>query len=236
MSSADHDVVVVGDGVSGLSAATFTARQGLKTLVLGTDESMLGLNAHLENYPGFPQGINPDLLLDLLREQAENSGCKLRREEVQDVDRHPEGGFVLVTGDGEKFDVRTEYLIAATAGNAEYLRALELEIVDEEHGSHVQCDESGETSLDGLYVAGGLANKPLQAVISAGHGAEVAVNVLKESDADFVHDWTVPEGFFTDEGGSVPPGAEEIPEDQREERENRSVETMRKAFEGPYAE
>lgn len=233
MSSANNDVVVVGDGVAGLSAATFTARQGLETLVLGTGESILGLNAHLKNYPGFPQRINPDIFLDLLREQAENSGCELRREEVVDVDRHPEGGFVLATGDGEKFNVRTEFLIAATAGNPEYLRALDLEIVDEAHGSYVESDEGGRTTLDGLFVAGGLANKPLQAVISAGHGAEVAVNVLQDSDVTFVHDWTVPEGFFTDGGGNVPPGSEEITEDQRKERETRSVETMREAFDTP---
>lgn len=235
MSNGANDVVVVGDGVAGLTAGLFTARQGLDTLVLGTGESMLGLNAHLENFPGFPQGINPGLMLDLLKRQAENSGCELRNTEVTDVDRHPDGGFVLATDGAEKFDVRTNYLIGATAGNADYLRELDIEIVDQQHGAYVECTEGGRTSLDGLYVAGGLADKPLQAIVSAGHGAEVAVTVLEDSEAAFAHDWTVPTGFFTDGGGDIPPGSEEINEEQQRERKNRSRELMRKVFSEDYS-
>jgi len=44
-----YDVLIVGGGVAGLSAATFTARTGLETLVIDTDESILRRNAHLEN-------------------------------------------------------------------------------------------------------------------------------------------------------------------------------------------
>lgn len=220
------DVIVVGGGVAGITAALFTARQGLGTCVLDAGESMLSLNAHLENYPGFPLGINPDDLLELLERQASDNGCSVREATVVDVDGHPDGGFVLSTEESEGFNYRCDYLIGASAGNVEYLREFGLEIVEQEHGAYVESDERGRTSLDGLYVAGGLANKPLQAVIAAGHGAEVAVTVLEESDVDFVHDWTVPEGFFTDGGGEVPPGAEEITDNQREDRARRATEFM----------
>jgi len=65
-----RDVVVVGGGVAGLSTAVFTARQGLDTLVIDDGGSLLRRNAHLENFPGFPLGVDARRLLDLLAEQA----------------------------------------------------------------------------------------------------------------------------------------------------------------------
>jgi thioredoxin reductase len=49
------EVVVVGGGVAGLSAAVFTARHGLDTLVVDAGESILRRNAHLENFPRLPR-------------------------------------------------------------------------------------------------------------------------------------------------------------------------------------
>jgi thioredoxin reductase (NADPH) len=229
-------VFIVGDGPAGLSAGIFTSRQGLDTVITGTGGSMLRMNSHLENYPGFPDGINPRLLLDILGDQAESSGCERVDDEIDDVDHHPEGGFVLSSLSSNKFNYRTKHLIGASAGNADYLRNLDVTIVDQEHGAYVESDESGRTSLDNLYVAGGLANKPLQAIIAAGHGAEVALAVLQDSDVSFAHDWTVPAGFFSDRKGEVPPGCEEITEDQRKDREQRSMETIRDYFENPHPE
>ena len=70
------DVIVVGGGVAGLPAATFTARDGLDTLVVDSGESILRRNAHLENFPGFPSGVNGRQLLDLLEEQSSEAGCR----------------------------------------------------------------------------------------------------------------------------------------------------------------
>lgn len=230
------DVIVVGGGVAGLSAGLFMSRQGLDTCVLDAGESMLRMNAHLENYPGFPEGVNPRLLLDLFEQHARNNGCELREAVVGDVDPHPEGGYVLSTVESSKFNYRTDYLIGASAGNVEYLRNLDVEVVEQEHGAYVESDEKGRTSLEGLYVAGGLANKPLQAVISAGHGAEVAVTLLEDSDVSFAHDWTVPEGFFTERGQEVLSGSEEIDAEQRDQRETQSLRSMQENLEEPFPE
>ncbi len=230
MSSNEFDVIVVGGGVAGCTAGMFTARQGLDTLIFSADDSMLSMNAHLENYPGFPEGINPEWFLNLIQKQARDNGCELQEKLVDDVDRHPEGGFVLSTITSNTFDYRSDYLIGATAGNADYLNELDVEVVEQQHGAYVESTEAGRTDLEGLYVAGGLADKPLQAVISAGHGAEVALALLKDSDVEFGHDWTVPDGFFTDRGGEVPGGSEEISADQQEERRKRSAESMVEFF------
>ncbi len=53
-----RDVCIVGGGVSGLAASIFTARAGLDTLVIDGGESILARNASLENYPGFPDGVD----------------------------------------------------------------------------------------------------------------------------------------------------------------------------------
>ncbi|MFA9517250.1 NAD(P)/FAD-dependent oxidoreductase [Halopenitus sp. H-Gu1] len=82
-----HDVLIVGGGVAGLSAATFTARAGLKTVVATAGESILNRNAHIENFSGFPAGINPRLLLELQRSQASRNGAELRRVRVVSLER-----------------------------------------------------------------------------------------------------------------------------------------------------
>ena len=95
-----RDVVVVGGGVAGLAAAVFTARHGLDTLVLDAGESILRRNAHLENFPGFPAGINGRQLLDLLDEQAENAGAAHRETIVTRVTQAEEG-FAIETDAGD---------------------------------------------------------------------------------------------------------------------------------------
>lgn len=230
MSQTSYDVMIIGAGISGISAGLFTSRQGMDTAILDAGDSMITMNAHLENYPGFPDGINPRLLIDLYREQARNHGCEFIQEKVDDVDQSPKGGYVISKSETEQFDYHSDYLICATGNNADYLEEINVEIERDEHGSSVVSDATGRTDLEGLYVTGGLAGKPLQVVISAGHGAEVALAVLNEEGIEFAHDWTVPEGFFTDRDGDIPPGCEEITEEQRSERENRSMERMKKAF------
>ena len=93
----DHyDVIVVGGGVAGLSASVFTARADLTTLVLDAGGSILRRNAHLENFPGFPAGINARQLLDLIGEQAERAGTDRRLATVDAVERRE-------TADGTDF-------------------------------------------------------------------------------------------------------------------------------------
>ncbi|MFB6186812.1 MAG: thioredoxin reductase, partial [Halobacteriaceae archaeon] len=98
----------------------------------------------------------------------------------------------------------------------------------------VDTDERGRTGVKGLYAAGRLAQKPHQTVVSAGHGAEVAVTLLEECDEPFYHDWVAPSGYFTGRGRDVPPGCEEIDEEERKNREQKSIETMGEYFRTPH--
>lgn len=227
----EYDVVTIGGGVAGLSAGLFTARHGLRSLIVDSGESILRRNAHLENFPGFPAGVNPRQLLDLMGEQAAEAGCERVEGTVTAVET-TDTGFRVETSSGDQF--RTEYVIAATKSGAGYLDGLDdVETVDRGK-TYVDTDERGRTGVDGLYAAGRLANKPHQAVICAGHGAEVAVTLLEDDDRAFYHDWVTPSGYFTDRGRDLPPGCEEIEDDERRRREQRALETMRERFADPH--
>ncbi len=225
------DVVVVGGGVAGLSAATFTARHGLTTLVVDAGDSILRRNAHVENFPGFPAGVNPRQLLDLMGEQAERAGAEILRGVVERVERTDEG-FAVETADGDRF--RTEYVVAATKNTTDYLAGIEGVGIVDRGKAFVDVDERGRTGIDGLYAAGRLAEKPHQAIVCAGHGAEVAVTLLEDDDRPFYHDWVAPDGYFTDRGRDLPPGCEEIDGETRRERESRSLDVMRDRFAEPH--
>jgi len=225
------DVVVVGGGVAGLSAATFTARHGLDTLVVDAGESILRRNAHLENFPGFPAGVNARQLLDLLGEQIEAAGATRHEATVTGVTR-TDDGFVIETAAGDRY--RTEYVVAATKNEVGYLDGVDGVGVIERGKAFVDVDERGRTGVEGLYAAGRLAEKPHQAIVCAGHGAEVGVTILEDDDRPFYHDWIAPEGYFTDRGRDLPPGCEEIDEDERRAREDASLEVIRDRFAEPH--
>ncbi|MDS0298309.1 FAD-binding protein [Halogeometricum sp. S1BR25-6] len=236
------DVLVVGGGVAGLTAATFTARAGLDTLVVNGGESILNRNAHLENVPGFPAGVNSRLFGDLLAEQADRNDVRRREGRVVTVERVEEDGqtgvrFVAsVEADGTVETVRTRFVVAASWSDADYLD--DLNVTTREAGSkrYVDVDEQGRASVEGVYAAGRLAEKYHQAVVSAGHGAEVGLTVVHDSDVSYYHDWVAPEGYFTDRGREVPPGCEEIDAEERERREAESREVMTDFFADPHEE
>lgn len=222
-----RDVVVVGGGVAGLTAATFTARHGLNTLVVDAGESILRRNAHLENFPGFPAGLNARRLLDLMSEQAERAGADYVEAEVTRVE-DSETGFTVETDTGEHY--HAQYVIAATKNEVGYLDAIDGVGFIDRGKAYVDIDERGRTGVDGLYAAGRLAEKPHQAIVCAGHGAEVAVTLLEDDDRPFYHDWVAPEGYFTDRGRDLPPGCEEIDEATRREREEEANDLLRARF------
>lgn len=97
-----YDVIIIGGGPAGLTAAIYTGRAKLKTLVL--ESALLGGNAgqtdQIDNYPGFPFGINGADLMDNFLKQAQRFGAEFKMEEVVGVEESP-GGKRVVTDQGE---------------------------------------------------------------------------------------------------------------------------------------
>jgi thioredoxin reductase (NADPH) len=106
------DVVIVGAGPAGLSAALYTGRARLSTIVL--EKSIPGgqilVTDWIENYPGFPDGIAPFDLMDKFRAQAEAFGAKIVTDDARTIVRDGDGWIVK----GGSADYRARVVIVAT--------------------------------------------------------------------------------------------------------------------------
>ena len=111
-----EQIVVIGTGCAGLTAAIYAARSNLSPLVLTgvMPGGLLTTTSTVENYPGFPEGIDGCELMTRMQKQAERFGARiqvLRALEAADFSKRP---FVL-TVDGEKIETRT--VIIATGAS-----------------------------------------------------------------------------------------------------------------------
>ena len=109
-------VVIVGTGCAGLTAALYTARANLSPLVLtGTmPGGLLTTTSIVENFPGFPEGIDGYELMTRMQKQAERFGAKVRFGNVEGVDLSKEP--YMLTVDGETIEAET-IIIASGAGH-----------------------------------------------------------------------------------------------------------------------
>lgn len=101
---AKYEVIIIGGGPAGLTAALYSARAGLKTAVL--EKGMFGgqiVNAlKVENYPGFPDGISGFDLVSLMQQQAMNYGMELINIEVTGVKAGKPN--IVLTADGSRYE------------------------------------------------------------------------------------------------------------------------------------
>src|ERR1700741_4212426 len=114
-----HNVVSIGSGCAGLTAAIYAARANLKPLVIDGYEpgGQLSLTTMVENFPGFPDGILGPDLIENMRKQAARFGAEFKAGAITDVDlsKRP---FKIAAGN-ETYETRT--LIVASGATARLL-------------------------------------------------------------------------------------------------------------------
>jgi thioredoxin reductase (NADPH) len=114
-----YNVIIIGSGCAGLTAAIYAARANLKPLVIDGHEpgGQLTLTTMVENFPGFPDGILGPELIDNIRKQAQRFGAEFKSGAVSEVDlsRRP---FKIVAG---KETYETKTLIVAAGASARLL-------------------------------------------------------------------------------------------------------------------
>ncbi len=114
-----RNVVIIGSGCAGLTAALYTARANLRPLVIRGVEAggQLTLTTLVENYPGFPKGVQGPELIELMHTQASEFGTEFREGNVGRVDLS-QRPFVLEV---EKERIETRTLIIASGASAKLL-------------------------------------------------------------------------------------------------------------------
>jgi len=149
-----HKVIILGSGCAGSTAAIYTARANLSPLVLEGHEpgGQLSLTTEVENFPGFPNGVQGPELVDLMKQQAQRFGAEYRMERATGVtlERPP---FTVKT---EENSYLTESLIIATGASAKML-GLESEkrLLGRGVSTCATCDGAFFRGKEVLVVGGG---------------------------------------------------------------------------------
>ena len=112
-----REVIIIGSGPAGYTAAIYTARAGLKPLMIASSVEPGGelmKTTEVENFPGFPNGLMGPDLMNSMQEQAERFGTEILFDDVTEVDL--EGDVKKVTtGNGETFEARAVILATGAA-------------------------------------------------------------------------------------------------------------------------
>lgn len=120
MEKETRDVVIIGTGPAGLTAAIYASRANLKPLVIDGDQpgGQLMITSEIENYPGFPEGINGPEMMGKFRDQAARFGAEFVHGSVSEVDLSRSPFCIYLNGECE---ILTKTLIIATGANAKWL-------------------------------------------------------------------------------------------------------------------
>ena len=180
------DVIIVGDGPGGLSAALLLAKNDVDVVLFGQDKTAMHA-AMLNNYLGIDAMTGSDFQA-IARAQVRRYGVDIRDARVESV-ASADGQFTVTTAEGEATAAR--YVVLSEGKSKRLAESLGVEFAD---NGAVDTDLNGLTSVPRVYAVG-RSRRPgrSQAMISAGDGAAVAIDILSRDRGEDFCDWDVPE-------------------------------------------
>ncbi len=150
-----RDTVILGSGCSGLTAAIYTARANLKPLVLEGHEpgGQLSITTLVENFPGWPEGIQGPELIENMKKQATRFGAELRMAHLSAVDLTKHPYRALTVG---KETIHTRTLIIASGASARWLNLpSEQALIGHGVSSCATCDGFFSSGKEIAVIGGG---------------------------------------------------------------------------------
>ena len=147
-------VIIIGSGPAGLSAAIYASREGFEPLVLAGSKGggQLELTSVVENFPGFPDGVDGPEIVKLLKKQAEKFGTRFLNKDVSKVELSSRPFKISV----EDKDFEADSIIIATGANAKWLGIeSESKFIGKGVSSCGTCDGPFFKNKDVIVVGGG---------------------------------------------------------------------------------
>jgi thioredoxin reductase len=172
-----YDVIVIGSGAAGLSAAIYLARAGLKTLVLGNQKTSQLVSAFdVENYFGFCEGTNGKELLRNGTKQAKKFGATIIEKNVKRL-AEKDNKFEVQLDQG--LSHTSDYIVIASGmlSSLDFANSLNLET----EGKFIKVNLNNQTSHDKVYAAGNCCTKTRQIAKDVGDGCHAAINIIKKA-------------------------------------------------------
>ncbi len=149
-----ENVVIIGTGCAGWTAAIYTARANLKPLVLAGEQigGQLTTTSEVENYPGFPEGVDGPTLMFSMQQQAEKFGARIDYKTVERVERAEDGSFLVHCGEDQ---LASRTVIVATGARPRLLG-----LPNEENGKNglttcATCDGAFYRDMPVAVIGGG---------------------------------------------------------------------------------
>lgn len=171
------DVVVIGAGPAGASAALFTAKAGKQTLVIDNDKSVTK-RAWLQNHYGVLDITGPELV-ENGKKQASKFGAEIVKATVTNISK-TENGFKVETDEKE---YEAKHVIVATGMMADLAVKIGLTTkpgTEPRVKTILDVDSLGKTNIEGIWAAGTIAGVSMHTIVTSGDGAKVAINLISE--------------------------------------------------------
>lgn len=176
-----YDIIIIGSGPAGASAAMFAAKAGKKTLLMDNDRGMTR-RARFENYYAVKEITGPEMV-DTGIEQAKALGATFVEDTATKVSKIDDG--IVVETENDTYNGK--HVILATGAAVTLAEASGVEVKD---GTEprikkvVAVDADGKTNVENVWAAGTCAGMSVHAIITAGDGAKVAINIISELNGE----------------------------------------------------